>query len=67
MVARCLAGESSPEELAKLRLTLSENPDLKTDYELLNLLFGKDKPGFDPPDKHHFNRISKRLADEGLM
>jgi len=67
LVARCLAGESSPEELAKLRLTLSDNPDFKIDYELMNLLFGKGKPGFVPADKRHFNRISKRLEDEGLM
>jgi hypothetical protein len=67
LVARCLAGECSPDELTKLRLTLSENADLKADYELMNLLFGKNKSDVMPADKRHFNRLSKRLEDEGLM
>ena len=67
LVARCLAGECSPEELAKLRLTFSENPDLKADYELMNLLFGKNESGPVPENKRHFNRLRKRLEDEGLM
>jgi hypothetical protein len=68
MMARCLAGECSEEELVELRSMLLNNPDLKTEYELFNLLFGKDKCSTEPSDKKdHFNRITKRLADEGLM
>jgi len=67
LLARCLAGENSPEDLAKLRLTLSDHPDLKLDYELISLLFDKDNLGFASTDKRHFKRISKRLEDEGLM
>lgn len=67
MLARCLAGESSEEELVMLRTILSENPEMKTEYELINLLFGKEKNGAIPPDKKHYQRIRKRLEDEGLM
>jgi hypothetical protein len=67
MMARCLAGECSPEELVSLKSMFSENPELKTDYEVIKLLFGKEKNGITPPDKKHFNRIRKRLEDEGSM
>ena len=67
MMARCLAGECSPEELVSLKSMFSENPELKTDYEVIKLLFGKEKNGITPPDKEHFNRIRKRLEDEGSM
>jgi hypothetical protein len=67
MMARCLAGECSPEELVSLKSMLSENPELKTDYEVIKLLFGKEKNGIASPDKKHFNRIRKRLEDEGSM
>jgi hypothetical protein len=67
LMARCLAGECSQEELAGLRSVLSNNPDLKTEYELINALFGKNKNGVVPPDKKHFARIKKRLEDEGSM
>ena len=67
MMARCLAGECSPDELSRLTSILSENPELKTEYELINTLFGKNKNGKAPPDPKHFNRIRKRLEDEGLM
>jgi hypothetical protein len=67
MMARCLAGECSPEELVSLKSMFSENPELKTDYEVIKLLFGKEKNGITPPDKKHFNTIRKRLEDEGSM
>ena len=67
MMARCLAGECSPEELVKLQSILSDNPDLKTEYELTILLFGKDRDGVTPPDKKHFEKIRDRLENEGLM
>lgn len=67
MLARCLAGECSPEELAKLQSILSDNPDLKTEYELLTLLFGKDKLSDLPSDKKRFEKIRDRLENEGLM
>jgi hypothetical protein len=67
MMARCLAGESSEEEIVKLRSIMSENPELKSEYELINLLFGKDKSCAAPSDKKHFTKIKKRLEDEGLM
>jgi hypothetical protein len=67
MMARCLAGECSQEEMSKLTSILSNNPDLKTEYELMGMLFGKDASGVAPSDKKHFHRIRKRLEDEGLM
>jgi hypothetical protein len=67
MMARCLAGECSQEELSKLTTMLSNDPDLKTEYDLLNTLFGKDTNGKTPSDRKHFKRITKRLEDEGLM
>jgi len=66
-MARCMAGECSPEELAKLQSILSDNPDLKTEYELINLLFGKDGRSALPSDKKHFEKIRNRLENEGLM
>jgi hypothetical protein len=66
MMARCLAGECSQEELGRLALMLSDNPDLKNEYELIHTLFGKDK-SVSAPDNKHFKRIKKRLEDEGLM
>ena len=67
MMARCMAGECSPEELVKLQSILSDNPDMKTEYEFINLLFGKDKRDATPPDKKHFEKIRGRLENEGLM
>jgi hypothetical protein len=67
IMARCLAGECRPEELVRLRFILSDNPDLKTEYELISLLFGKDKHGAIPSDKKHFEKIRDRLENEGLM
>jgi hypothetical protein len=67
MMARCLAGECTPEEMVKLQCFLLENPDLKTDYELINLLFGKDKRGDTTSDKKRFDKIKDRLENEGLM
>ena len=66
-MARCLAGECSPEELVKLQCMLLDNPDLKTEYELINLLFGKDKRGDTTSDKKRFDKIRNRLENEGLM
>ena len=66
LLARCLSGEGGAEEHARLRSIILENPDLQTDVELMKVLFGKN--GMDEaPDKKHFNRLSKRLEDEGLM
>ena len=67
MMARCLAGECSPEELVKLQSILSDNPDLKTEYELINLLFDKNRCGDTTSDKKHFEKIRERLENEGLM
>jgi hypothetical protein len=67
LMARCLTGECSPEEIAQLRLMVSNCPDLKTNYELMNLLFGQNGLDFAPPEKKHFERIRKRLENEGLM
>jgi hypothetical protein len=67
MMARCLAGECSQDELTRLTSILSENPDLKHEYELINTLFGKEKRGMVTPDKKHFKRITRRLEDEGLL
>lgn len=67
MMARCVAGECSPEELIKLQSILSDNPELKTEYELINLLFGKDGRNDLPTDKKRFNKIRDRLENEGLM
>jgi len=67
LVARCLVGECSQQERVKLRSILSDNPNLKTEYVLINMLFGKDNLDLAPTDKRYFNRISKRLEDEGLM
>lgn len=67
MLARCLAGESSQEELVILRKILSEKPEMKAEYELISLLFGKEKNGAASPDKKHYQRIRKRLEDDGLM
>ncbi|GHN02536.1 hypothetical protein WSM22_40250 [Cytophagales bacterium WSM2-2] len=66
-MARCLAGECSPEELSKLQSILSDNPDLKAEYELVTLLFGKKKHGDLSSDKKHFEKIRDRLKNEGLM
>jgi hypothetical protein len=67
LMARCLTGECSAEEIAQLRLVLSNCPDLKTNYELMNLLFGKNEIEPAPSDKKHFERVRKRLENEGLM
>jgi len=67
MMARCVAGECSPEELVKLQSILSDNPELKTEYELINLLFGSDGRNDLPTDKKRFNKIKDRLENEGLM
>ena len=66
-MARCLAGECSPEELVKLQSFLLENPDLKTEHELINLLFGKDRCDDTTSDKKRFEKIRDRLENEGLM
>jgi len=67
MMARCMAGECSPEELVILQSILSVNPDLKTEYELINLLFSKDRCGDTISDKKRFEKIRDRLENEGLM
>lgn len=68
-MARCLAGESSPEDDLKLRLLLSEDKELEADYETLKfLMFNNCENNINDVDlKNKFNRISRKLEDEGLM
>jgi hypothetical protein len=67
MMARCLAGECSEAELERFLSILSGNHDLKTEYELIKTLFGKEAGGIATSDKRNFDRIKTRLKKEGLM
>ncbi|PZR31659.1 MAG: hypothetical protein DI538_20660 [Azospira oryzae] len=67
-MARCLAGECSPEESIQLNELLAADVDLKADYDTLKwLMYDKceSTPEVDLKDK--FNRISRRLEEDGLM
>ncbi len=67
-MARCLAGESSPEESIQLDELLATDAGLKADYDTLKLLmFDKCEDTSQGDLKNKFNRISRRLEDDGLM
>ncbi len=67
-MARCLAGESSPEESMQLHELLAMDADLRDDYATLKLLlFEKCEDTPEMNLKNKFARLSRRLGDDGLM
>jgi len=66
-MARCLTGESSLEEAIRWEALLAADADLKADFETLKLLMFDKQEATDRELKNKFNRISRRLEDEGLM
>ena len=70
LIARGLAGECTSEESGRLHDLLLGDPDLKADYELSKLLFlsrCKDFSTEDSNNKNHFDKLSRRLKEDGLI
>jgi hypothetical protein len=72
-MARCLKGECTVEEGEALADLLSANPDLRQEYEIFRHYFhhnGKDQPHMTatvPGLQKKFERITKKLAEEGIL
>lgn len=68
LIARYFAGESTPADMEQLEKLLKD-PELKKEYEFFRELLQKSQPAneSDPPLKQSFDRITKRLKDEGSL
>lgn len=72
-MARCLKGECTVEEGEALADLLSANPDLRQEYEIFRHYFhhnGTIKPHTtttEPDLQKKFERITKKLTDEGIL
>lgn len=68
-MARCLAHESTPEEAAKLNDLLRADPELSAAYAWLEMAVGDlcTDPVKNTEVKNHFNSVSQRLKNEGLL
>jgi hypothetical protein len=68
LMARYLTGESTIDESAKLEDMLVSDPNLVIEFEECKaLLLDCNDDEDNSESKKHFDRISKRLKDEGLM
>ena len=67
-MARYLAGESSKEDIDRLENLLKSHPELIAEYEFFcSILNKKNTTEEDSPPKNKFDRITKRLKDEGSL
>lgn len=71
-MARCLKGECTLEEHGMLADLLSTNPDLKQEYEIfrdyfLQIKSDKRHAGTEPGLRKKFERITKKLMEDGIL
>ncbi|RAW00877.1 anti-sigma factor [Pseudochryseolinea flava] len=67
LIARYLAGEASPEDRRRIEQIFIDHPELKSEFEFFRFLLEKhDQRQAQVPFKNGFERITKRLKDEGL-
>jgi hypothetical protein len=69
LIARCLAGESTPGDVEQLDQLLTDHPELKKEFEFFHELLQKSSSPSDSenPSQKDFDRITKRLKDEGAL
>jgi hypothetical protein len=69
LIARCLAGESTPGDVMQLEKLLTDHPELKKEFELFRELLQKPSPPSESEKsiQPNFDRITKRLKDEGAL
>ena len=68
LIARYFAGECTPSDLEQLDQLLKD-PEVKKEFELFRDVLQKSKPTTesDKPLQQSFDRITKRLKDEGSL
>lgn len=73
-MARCLKGESTPEDDMMLQDLLSSDPGMKEEYDLFRSLVQNECNNTplngDSPEAHlqkKFDRITRRLKEEGSL
>ncbi|NOT76866.1 MAG: hypothetical protein HOP08_18230 [Cyclobacteriaceae bacterium] len=69
LIARCLSREGTSEDSGKLMELLSNDPELKTEYELIKLLLLDrcENNSSNSNSKNHFDKLRHRLEEDGLM